>query len=253
MTKSNLFRDVISKMMESVTLDNDGQLKVLNEESMSEADDLLNQMVVETARDWWAQLESAEDSLADMADEISFNELNADPSHVGSPALDLDKDEGPEGDMQNVDTMESLLGKDDFDLNSIFEGFREDEDDDIGMDDGDDDFSDLMRGDDDKGLGDSGPMGDDGMEDDGMDAIGGNDDIDMGDDDIDMDDDDMDMGDEDEFNFDFLDDDDGLDMDDDGLDMGDDDFSMGDDDMGDEDEFETDDDQNLVPDEEEIA
>lgn len=236
MSKVTKFSEVVSKMMEAVTIGKDSKdIEVLDESAMSEAEELLNQIIVETARDWWAQLESAEDSLADMSDEISFSELSADSSHVGSPALDVSAgaaDDAPA-------SLESMLESEEFDLDSIFEMADDDEDEDadekveegmhyedgeeFGPDDGDDQFDDLMRGDDESGLGDDGMDGELDMgDDDDMDAIGGGDEF--GADDGMMDDD---LG--GDFDFDFLDDD-GADFGD-GEPEGDDEFGpMGDDD-----------------------
>lgn len=181
MSKVVKFSEVISKMMEAATLDDKGAMKILDEDAMNEADQMINTMIVEKARDWWAKLESAEDSLADMSDEISFADLNGDASHIGSPAMGIDTDDG-----QAPASLESMLEGTDFDLDSIFEAADEDEDDEdidegmhyedgedeFGPEDGDDQFDDLMRGDDDDGLGDDGVDGDLDMGDD-MDAIGG--------------------------------------------------------------------------------
>lgn len=208
MSKVTKFGEVVSKMMEAVTIgDNSKEITILDETAMSEAEELLNEIIVETARDWWAQLESAEDSLADMSDEISFSELNADPSHVGSPALDVGAgaaDDAPA-------SLESMLESEDFDLDSIFESDDDEEpveeamhyedEDEFGPEDGDEQFDDLMRGDDENGLGDDGMDGDLDFGDDDMDAIGGEDEF-GGSDELGAEDD---LG--GDFDFDFLDDD----------------------------------------------
>lgn len=197
MTKSPMFRDVVSKMMEAVTLGSNGELKVLDESAMAEADKLLNTLVIEKARGWWDQLESAESDLAGMEDEINFADLEADPSHAPINPVDMDDEFGD--DMDVAKTLESAFGSKEFDLDSIFEDF--DDEDDTGPVDGDDAYDDLMRGDDEDGLGDEGPVGDDmDMDDeDDLDAIGGTVDPDMGDDGGDFG-----MGGDEEFNFDFL-------------------------------------------------
>jgi hypothetical protein len=128
MTKTKKFSTIIMKMMESNTLDDAGNMQVIDEAGDAEAQELLGQLVLETARDWWAQMESTEDSLAAMSDEISFSEMNADPSHVTSPDLDIDNS-----------TVESMLMGEDFNLDSILE-MDEDE---FGPSDGDDDFDDM--------------------------------------------------------------------------------------------------------------
>jgi hypothetical protein len=188
MSKTDKFGKVIMKMMESVTLDDNDQMVIIDEVAHDEASDLLSQLVVETARDWWSQLESSENSLANMADEISFAEMNTDPSHISTPALNIAADEP---------TIESMLEDEDFDLDEMLEM----DGDDFGPADGDDEFDDLMSGNDEGGMGDD--MGGDDLDMDGdMDAIGGE----MDGDDYDMDAE-MDGGEEaSEFNFDFLDD-----------------------------------------------
>jgi len=165
------------KMMESVTLDNDGNMQIIDEAGDAEAKELLSQLVLETARGWWSQMESAENSLADMSDEISFSEMNADPSHVNTADLPLEEP-----------TVESLLMDENFNLDSILEM-----DDNFGPEDGDENFDDMMRGDDDAGIGDDAPMDDELDVDDGeMDALGGGDE---------------ELPDDGDFDFSFLDDD----------------------------------------------
>lgn len=225
MTKTDNFRDVISKMIEAVTLDDKGNLTVVNKTAMAEADELLNQLVVETARNWWAQLESAEDSLANMADEISFAELNTDPSHMATPAIKSPKP------MAAAPAMEAALGGPEFDLRGIFEMTEDDGD--MGPRDGDDGYDDLMRGDDEAGIGDSAPT-------DGELDLDGGDELDaMGDDgmgdDFGASDDGLDGGGDGEFDFSFLDDQgDDFDGDDLGSDFGGDqgDGDLGGDDLG---------------------
>lgn len=225
MSNTAMFRESVSKMMESVTLDAKGNLKVLDEKKMAEAEELLNQMVVETSRNWWAQLESAEDSLADMSDEISFADMSADTSHVNTPRVPGKAKTAAAAPA--APTLESMLKGKDFDFSSIFEGagfaMEDDEAEDFGPADGDEEFDDLQSGNDPEGLGDAGPVDDDG-EDGDLDAIG---DDGMGDDGMGGDDDlGADLGDG-EFDFSFLDDetddlgDDGA-MDDAGYDMDDD-------------------------------
>ena len=169
MSNTGIFRDVVAKLMEGTTIDENNKLQVIDESIMAEADELLDGLLKETARDWWMQMESAEDSLASMQDEISFSEMNTDPSHVVSSPLALDTDSA------DAPTMESMLGESEFNLDSIFnEG-----DDDFGPTDGDEQYDDMTTGNDELGLGDDTPtdvdgsgydddmdsMGDDGMED----------------------------------------------------------------------------------------
>lgn len=207
---SNKFHEVVTKMLEAVTLDDSGkEMRVLDESKFAEADELLHELIVEKAREWWAQLESAEGALSAMHDEIDFSEMNADSSHVASPALTMDVDTGAD---KVPATLESVMGENDFDLESIFETEDDEDKDDLDemghygeagndVEDGDEGFDDMMRGDDEEGLGDDGPVGDDmgDMDDDDMDAMGGDDDMmPGGDDDMDVDG---------EFDFSFLDDD----------------------------------------------
>jgi len=162
MPKSNKFRDAVANMMEAVTLDENGETKIINQEALDRADALINEMIIESAREWWTQLESAEDSLASMSDEISFADLNADSSHIETPALAVDVPDDPAVPA----TMESVLGEEEFNLDSIFEMDSYDRPmmDDSGdpeMGDGDEQYDDLLRGDDEEGIGDDTPMGDD--------------------------------------------------------------------------------------------
>ena len=202
MSNTGIFWDVVAKVMESTTIDKNNKLQVIDESVMTEASDLLDNLLKETARDWWMQLEAKEDSLASMQDEIDFGEMNSDPSHAKVSPLALDKNDAP--------TIESMIGESEFNLESIFN----EDDDDLIPTDGDEQHDEMMMGDDD-------PMGDDGEDyPDDMDAIGDDEDFDdpMGDE----------FGDTDpEFSFDFLNDDDP--MDDDGEDYPDDMDAMGDD------------------------
>lgn len=177
MTKTDDFSKVVSTLMEAVTLEANGTLKVVNQKAMDTADELLGSLIVEMARDWWAQLESTEESLAGMADEISFSELNADPSHVtATPIKTAAKPASVSA------TMEAALGGPEFDLRGIFE-MAEDEFDGAPVD-GDEGYDDLLRGDDDAGVGDGAPVdGDDELDsDDDLDAMGaqGGDDLELG-------------------------------------------------------------------------
>ncbi len=227
MSNTAMFRESVSKMMDSVTLDAKGNLKVLDEKKMAEAEELLNQMVVETSRNWWAQLESAEDSLANMSDEISFADMSADTSHVNTPRVPGKAK--PAAAAPAAPTLESMLKGKDFDFSSIFEGagfpMEDDGAEDFGPADGDEEFDDLQSGNDPEGLGDAGPMDDDGDDGD-LDAIG---DDGMGDDLGGDDDLGADLGDG-EFDFSFLDDDDSAvdDLGDDGA-MDDEGYAMDDD------------------------
>lgn len=254
---------VMDKFFEGFALKKDGGLKVVNEDAAKQASSALSKIVLEQARDWWGQLEAAEESLANVADEISFEEMNADPSSQqmdhGSHSAD---DEAPEMQAQGQEEMamesadlKNLLGSEDFDLSSIFEMDHMDDEDAMMDDDadgevvdGDENMDDLklgmdsMSGEGEDGddadmrdLGDEGGMDDDesGGETD-MDSLDPEADPEMGE-----------YGDEEEFDFD-------LGSDDEGLDLGDDDeedmdemrgrhHAMESDDEGDDDEDEDED------------
>ncbi len=177
---NKIIKDILDGIMEGYTLD-DGKLKVVNEAATKAADAALHRLVLEKSRDLWDQLEAAEDSLTDVAEEISFEELNADPSSVDmTMSVGGNEPATPEVDaaaMGAEPTLENLLGSDDFDLTSVFEvmdaqepppaaGHRDeptmmeepgDEDDVV---DGDEDFSDLEVGMDDNDMGSSDMEGD---------------------------------------------------------------------------------------------
>ncbi len=232
MPKSNKFRDAVANMMEAVTLDENGETKVINQEALDRADALINEMIIESAREWWSQLESAENSLADMSDEISFADMNADSSHVATPALAVDVAGDTPGEELPA-TMESVLGEEEFNLDSIFEmdGYDRPMMDDAGdsdMEDGDENYDDLLRGDDEEGIGDDTPASDDMGDEFGgggdMDAMGSNGD-EFGGDDMGVDPE----GGAEEFDFSILDDE-GMG----GDDMGDDPMMGGDDEPMDE-------------------
>lgn len=231
MSKKSLFRDVIAKMTEAVTMDEDNNLQVIDKVAMAEADEHFNRLMVEQASEWWAQLESAEDALADMSDQISFSELNADPSHLSSPQLAIDEPTEP--------SIDGMMESAEFNLSSIFEELN----DDTGPIDGDDEYDKLITGNDDEGIGSDieGTEFEDEMDDD-LDIIGGDDE---GEEDM-LSDDGVD------FDFSFLDDagdegeeiaapDEGFtESDDDDDDDEDDDIKESDDDDDDEDEDEED-------------
>jgi len=209
MKNTEIFSEVVMKMMEAISINNKGECIITNDSIMEEADELLGQLISEHARDWWMESESAEDSLANMEDEIDVHKKKADGSHLNTSKMKKDK------------TVESLLhGYGDVDR--IFE-----DDEEFGPVDGDEEFDDLRR-----------DSADDDMDhdEDDMDHLGGDDMDHMdADDDMDMDmdhDDDMDDMDDADFDFSFLDDEDG------------DDDDFGDDDFNDDDDYMTDDDMS---------
>lgn len=274
MKNSKLVSSILDNFFEGYTLDANGKLQVVNEGAAKKASEALSKLVLEQAREWWDQLESAETSLSDIADEITFQELNADPSSApldvkasasGEPApAAAPADAGIPGDVlpESADDLKSLFGSDDFDFKSIFEGMDNFGDEEVMMDaegdmedeedvvDGDEDFNDLKMGMDDAEMG----ADDDMVSDDGDDSLGGDDlGDDFGGDDL-GDDGEMDFGDDTEtldgdddgleFDFDFLSDE-GDDLGDpsdpsmDGMDDGDLDDVSSDDDSEDDDEIES--------------
>jgi len=140
----------------------DGELKVVNENAARKAASSLHKLVLEKSRDLWDQLEAAEGSLADVAEEISFEELNTDPS-----SMDTSTGAAPEAAPAAAEepTLESILGAEgELDLSSIFEMDGEyvmdAEGDHEEMVDGDQDYEDLEMGMDDAAMGSSDMEGD---------------------------------------------------------------------------------------------
>jgi hypothetical protein len=191
MTK--LAESMLNSFLKGFTLDAQKKLKVLDEGEAKKAVDSLSKMILEKSREYWDMLESAEGSLANLRDQISFEELNADPSSLVTDA--------PMGDAVSATgdaaaaaagapaDMNSLLGEaEDFDLGSIFEMApmhqapmmdAEGQDDVV---DGDQDFQDMRIGADDAGMGGDAMSGDEGDLDNlDPDAVGGDDMGDMGD------------------------------------------------------------------------
>lgn len=227
----NLMTEILDSIFEGYTVDGKGKLKVVNEDAAKVASEKLHTLVLEKSRDLWDQLEAAEDSLSGVAEEISFEELNADPSsmsttvtHDPAPKSAAPQEEGGE-QMESAQNISELLGSDDFDLSDVFEnmdhldsvhnqrgdgrmpfdemgGDMSYEDEGSDVEDGDEEYDDLMIGMDDNGMGspDSSDGLDDGDYEDGMDDMNGDSDMDMGDES------DLDMGDEnggDDMGFDF--------------------------------------------------
>lgn len=172
MTK--LAESMLNSFLKGFTLDAQKKLKVLDEAEAKKAVDSLSKMILEKSRAVWDMLESAEGSLANLRDQISFEELNADPSRLVTDA--------PMGDSVSATgdaaaaaagapaDMNSLLGEaEDFDLGRIFENMgpmqnapmmdAEGQDDVV---DGDQDFQDMRIGADDAGMGGDDMSGDEG-------------------------------------------------------------------------------------------
>lgn len=215
---SKLIGEILDSIYEGYTLDEKTKkLKVVNESRAEKAAESVHTLVLEKARELWDQLEASEESLADVAEEISFEELNTDPS-----TMDLDVSRGAssrtKANKNDGEDLSSMLGEtSDFDLDSIFDSMDhlDDEDGDmpyneeLGDDeedvvDGDEEYSDLQMDNDDGYVDDDeldGDLGDDEM---GNDDLGGDLGGDMGDDEIgsmgdDFDDESGDNG----FDFDF--------------------------------------------------
>ena len=116
---NKLIKEILDGIFEGYALE-DGKLKVVNESAAKSADSALHKLVLEKSRDLWDVLEANEESLADVAEEISFMELNADPSSVDTSVPVVDAS-GEEQQQVQEPTLENLLGSEDFDLDSIFE------------------------------------------------------------------------------------------------------------------------------------
>ena len=194
---SKKMTEILESVFEGYSLDDNGKLVVANEAASKKARESLHEMVLETARDLWDQLEAAEDSLSSVAEEIRFEELNTDPSsttsdvaHAAIGAEDAAAVDAPPAGAEAAPALESaksiqeLLGSDDLNLDDIFENmdhldshenvsapagpdmpFDEmmgdahmmDSEDEGEVQDGDQDYDDLMIG-----MGDEGEMGDEG-------------------------------------------------------------------------------------------
>ena len=181
---NKLIKEILDGIFAGYALDEDNKLKVVDEAATKTADAALHKLVLEKSRDLWDQLEAAEGSLQDVAEEITFEELNADPSSVDMTlTTGGNEPETPDVDaaaMGAEPTLENLLGSDDFNFNSVFEvldaneppmadggpkdeptmmeqpGDEEEED----VVDGDEDFTNLEVGMDDNDMGSSDMEGD---------------------------------------------------------------------------------------------
>ena len=177
-----LMTEILDRIFEGYTF-TDGKLKVINERAAKKAAGSLHKLVLEKSRDLWDQLEAAEGSLADVAEEISFEELNSDSSSVdmsqgGVATQQAAAPEEGQAEAMAEPTLEGILGAaDEMDFDSIFEmgmGQQSSMGVDPGMTrtseptmmdeygdekeevvDGDEDYSDLEMGMDDNGMGSS--------------------------------------------------------------------------------------------------
>ena len=169
---NKLIKEILDGIFEGYALE-DGKLKVVNESAAKSADSALHKLVLEKSRDLWDVLESSTESLADVAEEISFEELNLDPSskdmHIAASVGSGAEEEVAAQQQMQEPTLESLLGAEDFDLDGIFEvmglhdgknipapmkpPIKEQPGDEEDVIDGDEDFADLEGGDDDAGMG----------------------------------------------------------------------------------------------------
>jgi len=144
-----LMSDILDSIFEGYSYD--GELKVINEKAARKAAGSLHKLVLEKSRDLWDQLEAAEGSLADVAEEISFEELNTDPSSMDtSTGAAPEAAVAPEAAPVEEPTLESILGSEgDIDFDSIFEmhgDVMDAEGDASQMVDGDQDYEDLEMG-----------------------------------------------------------------------------------------------------------
>jgi len=186
----NLMTEILDSIFEGYTVDEKGKLRVVNEGAAKIASEKLHTLVLEKSRDLWDQLEAAEDSLSGVAEEISFEELNTDPSSMANTVTHKPSDnrDAPESEqqMESAKNISDLLGSDEFDLSDVFEnmdhldsvynkkgdgrnpynemgGDMSYEDEGTDVEDGDEDYDDLMIGMDDNGMGS--PDASDGMDD----------------------------------------------------------------------------------------
>ena len=125
---TKMMTEVLENIFEGYTLDDNGKLVVTNEGATEKAKDSLHQLVLEVSRELWDRLEAADDSLASVAEEIRFEELNTDPSSTSAaiaqaaPAEDAAAVDAPaEPALESADSISELLSADDLNLDEIFE------------------------------------------------------------------------------------------------------------------------------------
>lgn len=153
-----LAEQVIEKMFSGFAVDmKTGGLTVVAEADVKKADEALTKVFESVFRDKWEMLEAADDSLRNIAGEVDFASLNADPSSTGGSATDL-----APADAAGAPAMESTKT---FNFKKIFEGLM-DEPESAEVSDGDQDFQSMQMG-----AGDAGQEG-------GTDSSGGGQQID---------------------------------------------------------------------------
>lgn len=155
-TKSKFVQAMLSDFLESHGLDESGKLTVINESKKKATDELLAKIVLEKSVALFDKLE--EDStahLTNLADEISFQELNGDGSHMttdldlGASAdqgsddagADLGADMGGDMGGMNFDLPESI---EEFDLSTLF---AEEEDKEEELEDGEEELKEFSHDD----------------------------------------------------------------------------------------------------------
>jgi len=104
--------DMLENFMKSCKFNDKGQLVVANETLYKKAQNQLLEMLKNTTREWWIQLESSEGSLAKMADEIDFEQKEGNPTKLSNKVTNKDS---KETDDDKDEVSES------FDFGSIFE------------------------------------------------------------------------------------------------------------------------------------
>ncbi len=119
---SKLIQEILNSMFEGFVLDGDKKLKVVNEAKAKETADKIHTLVLEKSRDLWEQFEAAEGSLRKAVEEINFDELQGDVSHMGTQSADLEKITDMTGaeTMESTESLKDALGVEDFDLSSLF-------------------------------------------------------------------------------------------------------------------------------------
>lgn len=230
-----LAAQIVDKMFEGYSVGQDGKLVVVNEGAAKPADEAIRKMIRAKMQDRWSMLEAQDGSLADLAGEIKFEELNADPSGMATTTAGAVTEPKMES-ARTFNFKKVFEGLSDFETADNARPMMDDETDGKG-EDGDEKFNDLQMGMDDSDMGGDDMSGDidsdtgslDGADSDlddmTDDSMGG--DLDDGETEISSD---SDMGTDDGFDFDFTD------LDDLDSDMGgDEDFGgddLGGDDLG---------------------
>lgn len=130
---AEIFKGIFGKLMESVTIGEDGGIVILDEAKYREADEALSQSILETARDIWDGMGSSEEDMGAIADDLSFGDELGDASHLSEEGEDdllpVDGDE-EFSDLQSGND-ELGLGDDNAGLDDELGDFADDE----GLDD----------------------------------------------------------------------------------------------------------------------